>query len=170
MPTPQKEAMVAQLREWIESAACAIACDYRGLRVTEINELRRLMRENDVDFRVVKNRLALRALKEEFPEDLRGFFQGPTAIAYTLQDPIKLARIIKDFSSKHKALKVKGGLLEGQFFPGERFAEISSLQSKKDLLAKMGYLMAHPLIKLARTWQAPLNSIGRLLSQSKPKK
>jgi len=160
----------SQLAEQVRQAKAMVFTDYRGMTVKEATELRVSCRQVNVRFQVVKNRLALRALKEEFPEDLRGFFQGPTAIAYTLQDPIKLARIIKDFSSKHKALKVKGGLLEGQFFPGERFAEISSLQSKKDLLAKMGYLMAHPLIKLARTWQAPLNSIGRLLSQSKPKK
>lgn len=167
MRKEEKENLIKELRKAFDKHDSFYLVDFVGMPVTQDLALRKEFRDNSCSFRVIKNRLALRALKEEFPEDLKDYFQGPTAIAYTLQDPIKLARIIKDFSTKHKVLKVKGGLLEGQFFSGERFAEISSLRSKEDLLAKVGYLMAHPLIKLARTWQAPLNSIGRMLSQSK---
>jgi large subunit ribosomal protein L10 len=133
-------------------------------------ELRNLFRENSYSLRVVKNRLALRALREDFPEELKKYFQGPTAIAFAPQNPVGLARLIKDFSVRNKILTVKAGLLDGQFLSGERFAEVAILRSREELVAKIGYLMAFPLIKLHRTWQAPINSIGRLLSQIKIKK
>jgi large subunit ribosomal protein L10 len=138
--------------------------------VSQAVELRNLFRENSYSFRVVKNRLALRALREDFPEDLKKYFQGPTAIAFAPQNPVGLARLIKDFSVRNKVLTVKAGLLDGQFLSGERFDEVAVLRSREELVAKIGYLMAFPLIKLHRTWQAPINSLGRLLSQIKTKK
>lgn len=170
MKREDKENIVKELREAFDKHDSFYLVDFQGMPVSQAVSLRDEFRNNSCTFRVIKNRLALRALKQEFPEDLKSYFQGPTAIAYTQQEPIKLARIIKDFSSKHKVLKVKGCLLEGQFFQEERFAEIASLQSREDLVAKIGYLMAYPLAKLSRTWQAPLNNIGRLLSQLKTKK
>jgi len=166
----EKENLVKELREAFDKNDSFYLVDFLGMPVAQAVELRKEFRDNACSFRVIKNRLALRALKEDIPEDLKNYFQGPTAIAFAPQDPIKLAQIIKGFSSKHNLFKVKGGLLEGQFFPGERFAEIASIQSREDLLAKIGYLMAFPLIKLSTTWQAPLNSLSRLLSQLKTKK
>jgi large subunit ribosomal protein L10 len=144
--------------------------DFRKMVVSQAVELRNLFRENSYSFQVVKNRLALRALKEDFPEDLKIYFQGPTAIAFAPQNPVGLARLIKNFSVRNKVLTVKAGLLDGQFLSGERFAEVAVLPSREELVAKIGYLMASPLIKLHRTWQAPINSLGSLLSQIKTKK
>jgi len=144
--------------------------DFMKMPVSLAVQFRKQMRENSYSFLVIKNRLALRALKEDFPEDLKSQFRGPTAIAYAQENPIGLARLIKDFSVQHKVLSVKCGVVEGQFLAGERFADIAKLTSKDDLLAKLGYLMAYPLIKFLRTWQAPLNSVGSMLDQLKSKK
>jgi len=119
---------------------------------------------------VVKNRLALRALTEDLPGDLKQYFTGPTAIAFASENPLQLARMLRDFSKEHKVLKFKAGLLEGQFLPKDKFEDIANLTSRDDLIAKLGFLMANPLIKLLRTWQAPIESLGRLLSQLKLKK
>ncbi|MDH5742734.1 MAG: 50S ribosomal protein L10, partial [Candidatus Aminicenantes bacterium] len=119
---------------------------------------------------VVKNRLALKALKEDVPEDLKAHFRGPTAIAFASSNPLQLARLIRDFSEQHKVLKFKAGLLEGHFLPEDRFVEVADLNSRDDLVAKIGFLMTYPLIKFLRTWQAPTESLGRLLSQLKSKK
>jgi len=132
--------------------------------------LRKLMREHSFSFQVVKNRLALRALKEDMPDSLKDSFREPTAIAFAPQNPVELARILKNFSDQNKVLKVKGGMIEGQFVSPDRFDEIAALTSREDLLGKLGYLMAYPLIKLSRTWQAPLLTLGRMLSQLKTKK
>lgn len=144
--------------------------DYTGMKVSQAVALRRLLKKSSYDFKVVKNRLALRALKEDFPAELRSYFQKPTAVALAAAEPVKLARMLKDFSVQNKVMAFKGGLFEGQLLPPERFDEVCRLASREELLGKIGYLMASPLIRMLRTWQAPLSQMGRLLSQFKEKK
>jgi len=165
-----KERQVKELSDSFKSCKSFYLVDFIKMPVSRAVELRNLFRENSYSFRVVKNRLALKAFREDFPEDLKRYFQGPTAIAFASQDPVGLARLIKDFSVRNKVLTVKAGLLDGEFLSGERFTEIASLSSREELVARIGYLMAFPLIKIHRTWQAPINGIGRLLSQLKSKK
>jgi large subunit ribosomal protein L10 len=165
-----KERQVKELVESFEKHDSFYLVDFVRMSVAQAVELRRIFQDNSYSFRVVKNRLALRALKEDFPEDLKTFFRGSTAIAFASQNPVGLARLIKDFSNQNKVLSVKAGMLEGQFLSSERFTEVAALGSREDLIAKVGNLMALPLIKLLWTWQTPLNSLGRLLSQLKTKK
>jgi len=166
----EKEKFIQDLTNTFEKIDNFYLVDFKGITVSQSTELRRLMRENSYSFQVIKNRLALRALKEDFPESISGCFQGPTALVLAPQDPLGLARMLKDFSEQNKVLKVKGGMLEGQFVAPERFNEIAKLTSREDLLQKMAYLMAFPLLRLVRTWQAPLLSLGRVWSQLKEKK
>lgn len=166
----KKEKLVQELSETLSLNWTFYLLDYVNIPVSKSVELRRQLRNNDCSLRVVKNRLALRALTENFPEGLKDFFQGPTAIAFTDENPIGLARLLKDFSLEHKILKVKAGIIEGEFLSEERFKEIANLTSRDDLLAKLGFFVAYPLVKLLRTWQAPFNSLGSMLSQLKLKK
>lgn len=166
----KKEKLAKELAEAFENSNSFYLLDFIKMPVSRFVELRKLFREHSYSFRVVKNRLALRALRQEAPEDLRKHFQGPTAIAFSSEDPIGLARVIKEYSEKNKILRVKAGLLQGQFLPPERFSEVASLSSRQELVAKLGNLMAGPLMRLVRTWQAPINNIGQLLSQLKTKK
>jgi large subunit ribosomal protein L10 len=165
----QKEKIIKDLEDSFGKMNTFYLVDFKGITVSQSIKLRRLMRENSFSFRVIKNRLALRALREEFPEDLREGFQGPTAIAFSSQESLSLARLLKNFSEENNVLKVKGGIVEGQFLSPEKFVEIASLTSRDDLLSKIAYLMAFPLIKLSRTWQSSLLSLGRMLSQLKTK-
>jgi len=165
-----KEKQVKELSDSFEKYDSFYLVDFIKMSVAQAVELRRIFRDNSYSIRVVKNRLALRALKEDFPEDLKTCFQGPTAIAFASQNPVGLARLIKDFSDRNKVLSVKAGMLEGQFISSERFTEVAALSSREDLIAKVGNLMALPLKKLLWTWQTPLYSLGRLLSQLKTKK
>ena len=144
--------------------------DYTGMKVSQAVALRKLLKKSSYDFKVVKNRLALRALKEDFPAELRSYFQKPTAVALAAAEPVKLARMLKDFSAQNKVMAFKGGLFEGQILAPERFDDVCRLASREELLGKVGYLMAFPLMQLLRTWQAPLSQMGRLLSQFKEKK
>lgn len=169
MKREQKEKIIKDLEDSFGKMNTFYLVDFKGITVSQSIKLRRLMRENSFSFRVIKNRLALRALREEFPEDLREGFQGPTAIAFSSQESLSLARLLKNFSEENNVLKVKGGIVEGQFLSPEKFVEIASLTSRDDLLSKIAYLMAFPLIKLSRTWQSSLLSLGRMLSQLKTK-
>ena len=166
----KKECQVGEIHESFIKHDSFYLLDFINMSVPLAVEFRKQMRENSYSFLVVKNRLALRALKEDFPEDLKTQFRGPTAIAFAQENPLGLARLIKDFSVQHKVLSVRCGIVEGQFLEGERFADIAKLTSKDDLLAKLGYLMAYPLMTFLRTWQAPLNSVGSMLDQLKSKK
>lgn len=170
MKREAKEKLVRELEANFASPNSFYLVDYTGLTVGQAVELRKILRKNEFSLKVVKNRLALRALREDFPAELRGYFEKPTAIAFAAQDPIRLARLLRDFAHQNKVLTFKGGMIEGQLLPPERFEEICSLASREELLGKIGAMIAHPLIKLLRTWQAPLATFGRLLSQLKEKK
>jgi len=166
----RKEVMVQEISDNFAAYGSFYLIDFMRMPVSKAVELRREMRKNDYLFKVIKNRLALRALKDDSPEDLQKHFQGPTAIAFSAEDPIGLARLIKNFSTQHKILTVKAGLVEGRYLPTEEFDMIATLSSREDLLAKIGFLMAYPLTKLLRTLQAPYQSLGSVLSQLKSKK
>jgi large subunit ribosomal protein L10 len=166
----KKENLVKEINENFAQHDSFYLLDFINMPVVQSMELRRQLHENSFRMKVVKNRLALRALTESLPEDLKGHFRGPTAIAFASENPLQLARLLRDFSRQHKVLKFKAGLLEGQFLLEDQFEDVANLTSKEDLIAKIGFLMANPLIKLLRAWQTPMESLGRLLSQLKLKK
>ena len=170
MKHEDKAAVIRELEEQFNRQKNAFFLDYTGMKVSQAIELRRLLRKNSYALKVVKNRLALRAVKQDFPPELRGYFEKPTAIVFAAAEPIKLARLLRDFSVQNKVMTFKGGLMEGQLFPPERFDEVCRLTSREELLGKIGYLMAFPLTQFLRIWQAPLSQLGRALSQFKEKK
>jgi len=170
MKHKQKEERINELSDIFKSNGTFYLFDYNKMTVAQAVSLRKALRKQNSSLKVVKNRLALRALKTEFPDTLKGYFRKPTAVAYTAADPIVLAKALKDFAAQNKVLVVKGGVVQGQFFPAERFEEITKLGSREALLGKIGLLMAHPLLGLLRTWQAPLTQTGILLSRLKDKK
>ncbi len=166
----KKEKQVAEMNDNFKNNESFYLVDFVKMPVSLATDLRNRLRESSCSIKVVKNRLAIRALEEEFPEELRTHFQGPTAIAFTSDNPLVLARLLKDFSAQHKVINVKAGLLEGQFLSKDNFGEIANLTSKEDLLAKLGFMLAFPLKKFLGTWKAPLTAVGSVLSQLKTKK
>jgi large subunit ribosomal protein L10 len=125
----EKQPIVQTLERLFAANSTYYLVDFKRMNVAQAVELRKTMRKNAFTYKVIKNRLALRALGETCPEALRPFFQKPTAVAFADKDPIQLARILKDFSNQGKILAVKGGVVEGQYLAAERFDEISKLSS-----------------------------------------
>lgn len=165
-----KEKIVEDLGKAFDANRTCYLVDFKRMPVSQSVELRKVLRKGSYSYKVVKNRLALRAISNRAPEELKPFFQKTTAIAFAEKDPIGLARVLKDFSSGGKILAVKAGVVEGQYMAPERFDEVTMLGSRDELLGKMGYLMAHPLDQFLRTLQAPLVDMGRLWSLLKGKK
>lgn len=169
----KRDAKTQSIKAWEEDFnrfKTIFLMDYTGMNVSQAVTLRKLLKKNSFEFKVLKNRLALRALKGEFPQEFQSYFEKPTAAAMTVEEPVKLAQLLKDFSVQNKVMSFKGGIIEGQLLPPERFDEICRLGSREGLLGKIGYMMAFPLVQLMRTLQAPLAQMGRSLSQFKEKK
>ncbi len=166
----KKKKQVQDLAETFDQSNTFYLLDYVNISVNKSRELRKNLRENDSLLKVIKNRLALRALKEAYPDDLKQYFRGPTAVAFTHENPIALARLLRDFSGQNKILKVKAGVIDGEFVDEEKFGQIANLTSRDDLIARLGYFMTYPLTRLLRAWQAPFSSLGSMLSQLKSKK
>jgi len=160
-----KQPIVEALERQFVSSGTFYLVDFKRMTVAQSVELRKLMRKNGYTYKVLKNRLALRALGEKCPESLRPIFQKPTAVAFAAKDPIPLAKLLKDFSNQGKVLAVKGGQVEGQVMAAARFDEVCRMTSREDLVGKIAFLMANPLHRLMRTLQAPLGNVGILLGE-----
>jgi large subunit ribosomal protein L10 len=165
-----KQPIIQNLERLFEKNSTYYLVDFKKMKVSQSVELRKILRKNAFAYKVIKNRLALRALGEKCPETLRPFFQKPTAIAFAGKDPIQLAKILKDFSNQGKILAVKGGQVEGQYLAPGRFDEVCRLSSRDDLVGRIAFMMASPLHRLMRTLQAPLGNVGILLGELKKTK
>ncbi len=137
MARPEKEAIVAELKEKLEQSKAAILTEYRGLNVAAMTELRRLMREQGLEYRVVKNTLTRFAAQELGLDDLEPYLEGPTAIAFSFEDPVAPAKVIMDFAKEHKQLEVKAGLLRGKVIQPEGVKELADLPPREVLLAQV---------------------------------
>lgn len=170
MKKEAKEQIIQKLEADFDASGTYYLVDFKTMKVSQTVELRKLLRKNGYAYKVVKNRLALRALRDRCPASLKPYFQKPTGVAFSASDPIGLAKILKDYSAGGKVLAVKAGVVEGQYMPPERFEEVVKLTSRNDLLAKFAFLMTAPLTRFLRTLQSPLSTLGNLLTQVKDKK
>ncbi len=170
MKKEAKSEIIKDLIETLEKSDTFFLIDFKRMKVAETVELRKKLRKNKCSYTVVKNRLALKALGEKVPADVRPFFDGPTAIAASAGDPLGLARIIKESSMQGKVLEMKAGIMEGTFLPKERFDEICKINSRDELLGKISYLMSYHMTQFLRTLKAPLANMGNLMTQLKDMK
>jgi large subunit ribosomal protein L10 len=162
-----KQPVVESLERLFAANGTFYLIDFKRMTVAQSVELRKILRKSGYVYKVIKNRLALRALGEACPEALRPVFQKPTAVAFAAKDPIPLAKILRDFSNQGKVLAVKGGQVEGQVMAAARFDEVWRMTSREDLVGKIAFLMASPLHRLMRTLQAPLGNLGILMGELK---
>jgi len=137
MPRPEKVAVVDEIAEKMERTQSLFLTDFTGLDVEAINELRRLLRENDVEYRVVKNTLARLAADKAGREDLKPYLIGPTAMAFGYQDPLLPARLIGQFAQKTGKPAVKVILFEGQILEKDALDRLKNLPSRDQLLAQL---------------------------------
>ena len=111
MARPEKVAAVAEIRERLTESDAAVLTEYRGLKVSELAELRGALRPAGTDFKIFKNTLARRAAEEAGLAELIPMLEGPTAIAFVKGDAVIAAKALRDFGRTNAALVVKGGLL-----------------------------------------------------------
>ena len=136
MKRSEKEQIIAEVTEKVSRAKSMFFADFTGITVEEVNELRREFRKSNVDYRVVKNTLARKALESVTGYDkVFDTLVGPTAIAFGYDDPVAPAKIIKKFREKNEKLKVKACVLEKQVFDGKQLDVLAKLPSRAELIA-----------------------------------
>lgn len=164
-----KEAVVAEVVEKLGASQGVVLTDYRGLNVAEVTELRSKLREAGVEFKVLKNTLTRRAANEVGIEGLDPYLEGPTAIAFGVNDPVSPAKILAEFAKAHKNLEIKAGILEGKVIDIEGVKALADLPSREELLAKALAGMQSPLYGFAGVLQANLRNLVYVLNAIKEK-
>lgn len=153
MKKEEKQIEINSLSERFKKAKAVILAEYRGLKVSEITEIRREVKKNSGEFNVVKNRLAKRAIQGSSWAPLSDHFKGPLALAVSEKDPVVLSKILSKFAESFQALKIRSGCLDGKVLSTKDIEALAKLPSKEELYAKLlGTLMA-PAGALVRTLQ-----------------
>ena len=146
----EKQAIVEALAERIKNAGAGILVDYKGITVAEDTELRTELRKDGVEYTVVKNTLTRKALDKLGMSGLDEVLNGTTSLATAEKDPIAPFRIISEFSKKlNDRFNVKAAFMEGKILSESEIAEMSELQSKDALYAKVLGTMIAPITGLA---------------------
>jgi len=138
---------------------------FKGITVPQVTELRRQVRDTDSTYVVVKNTLALIAVKDSPLTALKDQFSGPTAVAYNRTDAVALAKALTKFAKDVPAISFKGAMLNGQIVPADQIQNIANLPSREELIAKLLYVMQAPIRGLATVLQANIRNIAVVLSE-----
>lgn len=149
MRKDEKVLEVKNLSERFEKAKALIFTAFRGLKVSEITELRRKLRQNQSTLKVVKNRLVKRILKERGLEGLSGHFTDPTAIASSDADPVSPAKILVEFAKGHDKLVLKGGLMGTSLLSASDVETLARIPSREVLLSRALASMNAPATNFA---------------------
>ena len=148
-----KQAVVTEISDKMKQAQSTVVCEYRGLTVAEVTELRRNLRAENVDFKVYKNTMVERAADELGFEDLKDSLTGPNAFAFS-EDATAPARVLAKFAKKHKALVLKKGVVEGKVVDEATIKELSSLPNREGMLSMLLSCLQSPVSSFARVVKA----------------
>src|SRR2546430_3212581 len=148
MNRDEKAAAVSELNESLAHATNAFVLEFKGITVPQVTELRRQVREASSKYVVVKNTLALIAVKDSPLTQLKEYFKGPTAVAYNTTDGVILAKALTKFAKDVPAVQFKGALLAGPGRPAGPMASAAHPPFRQPLIAKLPHLMQTPLPRL----------------------
>ncbi len=161
----QKSQEISALADQIGKASNAFLIDFKGITVPQVTELRKQVRQTNSGYVVVKNTLALIALKDSPIVAMKEQFAGPTAIAFNATDAVVLAKALTRFAKDVPAVRFKGAMLNGQVVPAEQIQTIANLPSREELVAKLLFLMQSPIRGLVTVLQANIRNLAVVLDQ-----
>ena len=145
-----KAPIIDEIKSYVDKASAAVLVDYRGLTVEEDTRLRKALREAGVVYKVYKNTYLKRAFEGTDFAQLNGHLEGPTAIAFGLEDATAPARIIAEFAKKAPKLEFKAGVVEGVYYDVKGIEQVALIPSRDVLISKLLGSLQSPIANLAR--------------------
>lgn len=164
-----KKAIVAEVAQVAANAVSAVAAEYRGLTVTEMNELRVKAREAGIYLRVVRNTLARRAMEDTEFSCLSEALVGPLVLAFSENEPGSPARLFRDYSKHCSQLKVKAIALGGELLDVSRLDAVATLPTKDEAISQLMAAMQAPITQFVRTAAEPTSKLVRTFAAYRDK-
>lgn len=162
----EKEAMVSSLREKLQAANSILIVDYRGLTVSDANDLRGRLRaagDGKFEYCVAKNSLVRLAAQGPLGETMGPYLTGPTALALSYDEPAALAKVLVGYAKENEKFEIKGGVIEGEVVDLATVRRLAELPTRDELRAKFLATLQAPMRQLAGTLQSLLGYLRNAL-------
>ena len=166
MPTQRKIEQVDELKDKLSKSSIIVTTGYEGLTAADMDALRKALRDQGIEYKVIKNTLVLRAAEEIGRQGFDSLLNGPTGIAFGYDDVTAVPRAINNFiTSKRIPLVIHGGVMESSMLTRDQVIEIANLPSKEELVSKLLGQMRAPISGLVITLSSILSSIAIVLQR-----
>lgn len=163
MRIEEKQQIAEDLRDRLSKSAIIVLTDYKGLDVAAMNDLRRRLRAEGIEYQVVKNTLLIRAAEDNDIALIKDYFKGPSAIALSYDDPIAPAKVLSEFAKENKKLEIKAGVMNGQVLDANAIKALAKLPSREVLLGQfLSALNAIPTSFVRTLAEIPRSFVGVL--------
>jgi len=153
----QKQALVQDIAQMFKNAGSSVIVEYRGLSVAEVTDLRRQLRAENVEFKVMKNSMVQRAVKDAGYDELLDSLTGPNAFAFS-EDSVAPSRVLANFAKKHKNLVLKSGIVDGKIVGIEELNKLSKLPNKEGMISMLLGCIQSPVRSVACVIKAVADS------------